>query len=247
MTYPNQILKKKLCLRCGLEYSPTSPCQKYCASCGVINEKEKEKEHNQRPKVKKRKKEYSQRPEVKRRRKEYYQERKEELKRKGRGYYHRNKGNPKYKLKKRKYYQKNILKFMEKNKKYREDNPEKVKEDKKKWELEKNKIANKKCKECGKLLSYRTKGNYCKKHIIKYCERCSLEFTLNSSSQKYCSKCKIIHIKERSKEYSQRPEVKKRYKEWDKKRSKSPKRKKYGKEYNQRPKVKKRKKESWKK
>ena len=35
MTY-----KDKNCLKCGLEYSPNNSTQKFCASCGVINEKE---------------------------------------------------------------------------------------------------------------------------------------------------------------------------------------------------------------
>lgn len=33
------------------------------------------------------------------------------------------------------------------------------------WRKMMNKYANKRCKKCGKLLNYRTKGKYCRKHI----------------------------------------------------------------------------------
>ncbi len=69
MTYKN-----KICLRCGLEYSPNSPIQKYCASCKLIAYKAKEEEYYQRPdvkvKYKKYRKEYQKTPKFKSRRKE---------------------------------------------------------------------------------------------------------------------------------------------------------------------------------
>ena len=46
------------------------------------------------------------------------------------------------------------------------------------------------------------------------CLRCGLEYSPNSSFQKYCSECGVINEKEKRKKYYQRPEVKKRMREW---------------------------------
>jgi len=71
--------KNKNCLRCGLEYSPNSPTQKYCENCREICYKEKMKEYylkNKKKKVKQMK--------------EYYLKNKEKLDKKHIEYYYEN-------------------------------------------------------------------------------------------------------------------------------------------------------------
>lgn len=36
------------------------------------------------------------------------------------------------------------------------------------WERKLNEFRNRKCKECGKLLHYKTEGDYCNKHFWKH-------------------------------------------------------------------------------
>ena len=52
----------------------------------------------------------------------------------------------------------------EEHRKWRENNKEKIRKRYKKWEIVLNEYKNKHCKKCGKLLHYRTKGDYCFKH-----------------------------------------------------------------------------------
>ncbi len=48
---------------------------------------------------------------------------------------------------------------------YRLKNKEKIAKARRIWTKKLTEFRNRKCKECNKLLDYRTKGDYCKKHI----------------------------------------------------------------------------------
>ena len=56
-------------------------------------------------------------------------------------------------------------KCQEINKKYRKNNKEKTRLGWIKWVKKLNEFRNRKCKECGKLLNYKTKGDYCNEHF----------------------------------------------------------------------------------
>ncbi len=49
--------------------------------------------------------------------------------------------------------------------KYDKKNRKKLRKYHKEWERELSKFAGKKCKKCNKILNYKTKGEYCHKHI----------------------------------------------------------------------------------
>ncbi len=73
----------------------------------------------------------------------------------------------------------------------------------------------------------------------KNCERCGIEYSPNSSVQKYCFKCGIINKKEKRREYKQIPQNKVK----ERARQQKPEFKESRRKYRQRPEVKKRKKE----
>ena len=55
-------------------------------------------------------------------------------------------------------------KIKERRRKHYKEHREKINKRQRKWLTELNEFRNRHCKKCGKLLNYRTKGNYCFKH-----------------------------------------------------------------------------------
>ena len=88
-------IKNKNCLECGVKYTPTSGQQKYCSKCGVIHEKEREKEKSKKWREK---------------HPNYDKEQ-----------YLKNKDNPKFQEKRKEWYEKNKDKIGKKHRKYREE------------------------------------------------------------------------------------------------------------------------------
>jgi len=56
-------------------------------------------------------------------------------------------------------------------KRWRQKNREKIKEKTTKWRKTLSEFRNRHCKECGKLLNWQTKGEYCRIHFPKHYNR----------------------------------------------------------------------------
>lgn len=150
--------KDKNCLECESEYSPSSPTQEYCFSCGKERHKEYFKKYNKdyyqknkesfkgynkkyqqenKEKIKKQREEYLQRPEVKQKAKEYRQKNKEKYRENSKEYRQR----PEVIVRNKKYSQENKERANERARKYSQRPEVKKRINKNKRQRIKNDIA----------------------------------------------------------------------------------------------------------